>query len=754
MFSLFYAPPGQGTRIRPAGRRRRLALKTALITVLAGLTSGSGLAATQPEGPKSPRAKSASTHPASAKPAPGGEERILVRARRREQMSVSQDGHLGVLGKKRGLDVPFSVKTFSESLITNQQAQTLGQVLANDPAVRTTTGYGNFSELFVLRGFPVPGDDVQLGGLYGIAPRQLLDPQIFGDVEVVNGATAFLNGMAPAGSVGGTIDLEFKHAGPRPLLRVTGDYTSNAQGGGSVDMGRRFGQEKQWGMRLNVAGMDGQTSVEHEKRHATALGFDTDWHNDDTRITLDMNYENQGVNWGRPDVFLSGQATRVPHPVKATHNFGQRWSYNNLDYLFGMLGIEHDFGEHVMVYGKFGGLSGDERGRYGNFYETDNQGNGYNGAMYVPYQQNNESTLAGMRAHFATGPVHHEMNAGGSGLWETVNTAYAMGSAYPASNLYHPTYTPLPAMGLQGGDIHNPKKINDERLYSLFFSDTMKFFDERVELTGGFRFQNILQNNFSYQTRAKTSGYDRSAITPVAGLVVHVTRHASLYFNRVEGLSAGPVAPAGTTNTGQAFAPYRTVQYEIGAKYQMGRINASLGFYRMSQPNAFSEADPAFPGQSRFVVDGMQRNQGIEADVNGEIIKGLRFNGGVSITQATQRRTAGGLTDGLRAIGVPGYSINGNVEYDLPFIKGLTLTGRVMRTGHQWLNLANTQRVHGWTTWDVGARYTFALQPKRPMTLRFGVQNLTNASYWSSAMGGYLYEGLPRTFQFSLSTDL
>src|SRR3546814_7297932 len=92
---------------------------------------------------------------------------------------------------------PFSIKTYSEALILNQQPQTLGQVLENDPSVRTTLGFGIAGELFVIRGFALSGDDVGFGGLYGIAPRQLVAPDLSQSVQVLNGSSAFLNGAAP-----------------------------------------------------------------------------------------------------------------------------------------------------------------------------------------------------------------------------------------------------------------------------------------------------------------------------------------------------------------------------------------------------------------------------------------------------------------------------------------------------------------------------------------------------------------------------
>src|SRR3546814_1386114 len=76
------------------------------------------------------------------------------------QTAVLRGGSVGVFGDKAAEDTPFSIKTHNEALILNQQPQTLGQVLENDPSVRTTLGFGIAGELFVIRGFALSGDDV------------------------------------------------------------------------------------------------------------------------------------------------------------------------------------------------------------------------------------------------------------------------------------------------------------------------------------------------------------------------------------------------------------------------------------------------------------------------------------------------------------------------------------------------------------------------------------------------------------------
>ena len=116
------------------------------------------------------------------------------------QKQVASDGQIGVLGQQDALATPFNVTGYTAQLILDQQAETLGDVLENDPTVRTTLGFGNQSEQFVIRGFALFGDDVSIDGLFGVTPRQLVSPELYERVQVLNGANAFLFGAAPGGS--------------------------------------------------------------------------------------------------------------------------------------------------------------------------------------------------------------------------------------------------------------------------------------------------------------------------------------------------------------------------------------------------------------------------------------------------------------------------------------------------------------------------------------------------------------------------
>jgi iron complex outermembrane receptor protein len=67
------------------------------------------------------------------------DEDILVVAQHGNQTQVIRGGEVGVLGDQDAANIPFSVKSYNAALILNQQPQTLGEVLENDPSIRTPT---------------------------------------------------------------------------------------------------------------------------------------------------------------------------------------------------------------------------------------------------------------------------------------------------------------------------------------------------------------------------------------------------------------------------------------------------------------------------------------------------------------------------------------------------------------------------------------------------------------------------------------
>ena len=59
---------------------------------------------------------------------------------------VARGGRIGILGTRDQMETPFSVTAYTNQLIQDQQAQSVADVLQNDPSIRMARGFGNFQE--------------------------------------------------------------------------------------------------------------------------------------------------------------------------------------------------------------------------------------------------------------------------------------------------------------------------------------------------------------------------------------------------------------------------------------------------------------------------------------------------------------------------------------------------------------------------------------------------------------------------------
>ncbi|MEE4154739.1 MAG: TonB-dependent receptor [Erythrobacter sp.] len=675
------------------------------------------------------------------------EDEIIVTAQRDNATEVINGGEAGVLGDQEALDLPFQLRSFDEALIYNQQPLTLGDVLDNDPTVRTTFAFGNAAELFVIRGFALFGDDVGVNGLYGIAPRQLVAPELFERVEVLNGASAFLNGAAPGGSgLGGSVNLQLKRAGAEDVTRVTGTFVGDAHFGGSFDVARRFGENGEFGLRVNGAYRDGEVAIEREDRRAQVLGAAFDYDGGNFRAVLDLAYQEIRVDALRGKVNFGAAIPVVP---ESDANFAQDYTFTELTDIFGTLSLEYDLAPDVLLYARGGARSGDEEGVYGGIQVSDAiTGEATSGFhSFIPFEASNEAIEAGLRAGFALGPTTHRINLGGNLIWQEDRTAFDFFQPF-ATNLFNPVQVQPQPTAFLGGDIDDPFPIARRQLSSLFVSDTVGLFGDRVLLTGGVRYQRIEENRFTFADGSPQSSYDEDRWTPVAGLVVQPTETLSFYANYIEALQQGPVAPIdpvpGLVNPGAALPPRVSQQFEIGGKLALGDLFASLALYRIERPGegVFLNADD----RAEFGYLGDQRHEGIELTLNGELARGLRLISGLAFNDAK-------LADDQAVVGVPEFTFNTNLEWDLAFVPGLTLTGRVTHTGEQAANAADTLQLEPWTVVDLGARYVVPVAG-RPVTLRLTVDNVLGEAYWASAFDAFnpaLLQGAPRTAKASAS---
>ncbi|MEC9275393.1 MAG: TonB-dependent siderophore receptor [Pseudomonadota bacterium] len=666
---------------------------------------------------------------------------------------VSRGGRAGILGNLDMMDSPFASTNFTADIIREQQARSIADVLQNDPVVRVAKGFGNFQELYVMRGFPVYSDDMTYNGLYGVLPRQYVAAELSERVEVFRGASAFLNGAAPGGSgLGGSVNIVPKRAGDDPLNRVTLGYESQGHWYGAADVSRRFGDDSQsTGVRANFVQRGGETSIDNQDRELSVAAIGIDRDSDNFRLSLDLGYQDHQVDSPRPAV-TPGSA--IPEAPDSDTNFAQEWTYTNERQFFGAVRGEYDFTDNITAWAAYGFRSGEEDNVFANPRQA--EANGDFSAYRFDNVRNDEirSGEVGLNIEFKTASVGHTIITSASTFSLESENAYAFSdfSGF-AGNIYNPVTATMPGADFFiGGDLSNPLITEKTDLSSFALADMISFNDGKVLLTLGGRVQNIETRTFDYNTGDELSGYDESQLTPVVGIVYKSSEQVSYYANYIEGLLPGEVAPASSggepiENAGEVFDPYSAEQIEVGVKYDAGQYGGSLSVFNTSKQSSIVE-------DNVFSTDGEQQNQGLELSVFGMPTSNLRVLGGFTWLDAEMTKTQDGTLDGKTAIGVPDLQANINLEWDVDALPGLTVDARAAYTSKQYASADNSLEVDASNRFDLGVRYSF-LAGMTDITLRARVDNVFDNNYWASVGGfpgsNYLVLSEPRTFRLSAS---
>lgn len=661
---------------------------------------------------------------------------------------VAKVAQVGIFGNQALKDLPFSVTSYTAKTIADQQAQTVGDVLLNDASVRQSSGFGNFSQVFMIRGLPLVSDDISYNGLYGILPRQIVATEALERVDLFKGPNAFVNGVTPSGSgIGGGVNLQPKRANDVPTRSITLEHSSDGQVGGHLDLGQRFGEDNRFGARVNLMQREGDTAVDDEDRRSSLISLGLDYRGDRLRLSADLGYQKQVINQGRSVIYVDSALSKTPKVPHANASYAQSWSYSQLEDTFGMARAEYDLSDNWTAYVSGGAKHTRENGVYSSLTVTNLNGNAKGGMLYSPHDEDNKSLMAGLNGHFNTGPVSHQLNFGLAGIWGQQRSAFetiGAASRYD-SNLYDVTDKPRPRPTSFASDISDPRIVGKNTLRSAAVSDTLGLLDDRVLLTLGVRKQTMNVDGWNTTSGARTSSYEESITTPVYGLVIKPWEHVSFYANRIEGLAKGPTPPTTAINRDETFAPVRSKQIEAGVRLDMDSYGASLGVYRIEQPSSYTQG-------GIFRVDGQQENKGVELNLYGEPLDGLRLLSGATLMKTEIEGSTNGVNDGNRAVGVPRFQFNLGADWDVPGIEGAAVSARMLRTGGQYLNAANTQSIPAWNRFDLGSRYAFKLDDKE-ITLRANLENVANKAYWASAYGGYLTQGTPRTLKVSATLD-
>lgn len=658
-------------------------------------------------------------------PAPGGK--------------VATGARLGMLGNTSVMDAAFNITGYTVEQVRDQGARTVADVLANDPSVRFTSNSGHMVENFTIRGFDVASNDLALNGLYGLLPAQHVAVEFLERVELLKGPNALLGGMSPNGNVGGMVNLVPKRAGSAPLTELTTSYSSGSYGQAHLDVGRRLGDEQRLGVRFNGVYGQGDTGVagQEKGRRLGALGLD--YRGDGWKLALDAYANKETIANGSPGMY--DMASRLGHlvapPDSDTNMF--RGTHGRSESNGIAVRADVDLTKDISAYATVGAADSNAYGLlFGTRVVVTNDNGAANGFIYnLTNISHSRTAEVGLKAAFQTGPIKHTLTAAVSTIQYEYWNANVARTGW-TQNIYNPVTPPFPAGPTAAA------QTRDDEYSGLAVADTLHFFDEKLLLTLGARLQDVEQVNPSTPSASR---YDESTLTPALAVVFKPWGdRVSFYGNYIEGLSPGTTVGVGYTNTGTALSPYKTKQSELGVKLRHGDFTHTFSLFHITKPSAVDLTHSN--GTKTLTDDGEQLHRGFEWNFSGRLLPSLSLLGGFAYTKAEYERAATAALTGKNVIGVPTQALVVGADWQTP-LQGLSLNGRVTRTGEQWLNQANTLRLPSWTRVDLGAKYDTVVGTL-PVVLRATVENVEDKDYWAGVFGnGFATLSSPRTVRVS-----
>ncbi|WP_028223107.1 TonB-dependent receptor [Paraburkholderia oxyphila] len=653
---------------------------------------------------------------------------------------------VGPLGEKKLLDTPYSIDVIPQSLAQNQQLRSVQEAFTYIPSVQ---GWNIRPQTRGMQAGVV--QNTRIDGM-NIAATTDYPIEQFDRIEVLNGLAGALYGPA---SPAGTFNYVLKRPTDEPLREFTLGYESNDLWTEHLDLGGHFGNDDRFGYRLNLLNQDGEGYVSDSRlrRRLASLAFDIRF-TPDTRLETNFSTYHY-LDTGFPGTFALAKNVLLPAaPNPATVGLGQSWAGD--DNVTNMMGatLKHDFNQDWHLSAGVLRETNDRASTVPTLTLTNNKGAYTETTATTTYSLDQiiSNTIA-LNGHVALAGMTHDVFVSTTGFYWNRYTPYQTG-----------------AITLGTGNLSNP---------AIFAEPTLPDFSDRYRSVGTFQQAISVGDTISFNEHWSTllaasqswihaenynaagavkSKYNADGFSPTASLMYKPLENMTAYVTYADSLQQGDIAPSGTVNAGDELAPYRSKQWELGYKVDLGSATLGAALYRIERPYAMVSADNVYAEQ------GEQVNRGIELTATGAVTRDINVYAGLSLLDPRLHDTGVAATEGTQILGLSRVVFDALVDYSVPTVAGLGFNVDLNYASRRAANYSNTDYADGYTVVNLGARYLTKIAGKA-VALRVGVDNVANRHYWANitpaGQNGYTGTdsgtatlGAPRTVRASIQVDL
>lgn len=722
--------------------------------------------------------------------------------------SIASDGdlrdrvNLGVLGKANAFTAPITVVNYDEQALNNTEARTLVDAVAKkDASVWQFGGESNTLTGLYFRGYQLDARQFSVNGLAGMYGTQGTASVQVGSAQLIKGASTAVNGMDPEGAVSGSVNIETKKAADEGNRKIGLGWFSNNRAQGTFDLGQRFGENKEFGVRANGKLRHGDTPRHGYSEDNKEFAVNADYRGETLRVAFDSIYAKRKTNGGRARMQdIQNANGRLFDAPDGKTNLLPAWNWQNTVGETNMLTFEWDAFDNAQITG---GIGYNKARYYGTLIsptvcgtsgassqtETCTAANQYRtgtARLTDQYFRTLSMNLTA-RGEFETGPVTHNWSTAFDRIIrqrKTINGSKNGNSKVEVKangNIEHQlaSFTAdYPNSWAKTANLDANIKVN-----SLALSDTLGFAGNKYRLTLGGRFQAV-----EYTDKKKSQSGDAKRFSPMLMAAWVPQPDLVVYGNYMEDLEPADIKTDDSGETTMA-KPRVSRQFEVGVRKNWGDFVTTLNAFQIKRPgywrgntvksgsgtggaagstggsttgSAGSNSDFArYKAQGGTAGDeqGMERSRGIEFNAYANLLnKTLRPTFGLMYLQSTVKyypNSRDMLVNGVQ-VANPRVIAKAGVEWDTPFAKGLTLNGNVSYFGKSYQKTQKQYAFPSYTLVDVGARYKTKLG-KNTLTVSSAVENLFNKNYWQVQRGqfdrSFAVVGMPRTYWLKAELD-
>ncbi|MCU6616284.1 TonB-dependent siderophore receptor [Achromobacter sp. 77] len=645
-------------------------------------------------------------------------------------------------------DIPQSITVLTRQRMDDQDMTSLPDAVNNTAGMVGVQGVGA-GVAINSRGFPV--DLLQYDGVSLLRNSYSLgnweqDSLVFYDrVEILRGAAGLLQG---AGSPGGAINLVRKRGGAEPSVVVTGKA-------GSWD---HYGLTLDAGGPLNESGtLRGRVVLDEDRSHSyidyvwdktrnlyAALDFDV---TEATTVGLGVSnrYSRSRPMFVGYPRFEDGGSIDLPRSTftgstwnRATNDqtiFNADVTHRlNASWRFRVAGVAMDEDNTTVHQRVAGAVQRDGSGlNYGNF-----------GVDFKSRQRGMDMSVAG---DFDAWGMAQEVVVGANYSKLTTNDRFTR-AWESGGNIFdldhHRPWQDMDSIAQASG--YDSRSAYDIRQKGVYGTWRVKP-TQSLALIGGGR---VGWFDYSYSGGGDTTTSSTSGrFIPYAGIVYSLTDNWSVY-----GSYTTVFEPqTQRTVSGSLLKPIEGNNYEVGVKGELadGRVNALLALFRYDHKNrAVNDYDAGFACNGWYCsrAAGKVRSQGVEAEISGEVVKGLELYAGYAYN-TTKFLEDPDNQGKVFSTWTPKHMLRLWANYRLPGALNRLSVGAGVNTQTATISSDRAFKLAGFTIWN--ARVGYQATPE--LSFGLNVNNVFDKKYYVpsyNTLSSNNYYGEPRNVMLTV----